>query len=76
MVVGPNSTPKDEDSVDPTIYRSLVGFLQYLTLTRHGIAHAANKTCQYMQQLQPKHLREVKPILIYHKKALNHDITF
>jgi histone deacetylase 1/2 len=30
-------------------YRNVVGALQYLTITRHDIAFAVNKACQFMQ---------------------------
>jgi histone deacetylase 1/2 len=33
---------------DSTRYRSLVGALQYLTLTRPDISFAVNKVCQYL----------------------------
>ena len=33
---------------DATRYRSVVGALQYLTLTRPDISFAVNKVCQYL----------------------------
>jgi len=33
---------------DPTIYRSIVGALQYLTFTRPEISYAVNTVCQFM----------------------------
>jgi hypothetical protein len=33
---------------DSTKYRSMVGSLQYLTLTRPNIAYAVSKVCQYL----------------------------
>jgi hypothetical protein len=36
-------------------YRSVVGALQYLTITRPNIAFAVNKACQFMQQLTSTH---------------------
>lgn len=33
---------------DATQYRSIVGALQYLTLTRPDIAYPVNKVCQYL----------------------------
>ena len=54
-IVSPSSTeklsafdgelPKPEDS---TRYRSVVGALQYLTLTRPDIYFSVNKVCQYL----------------------------
>ena len=33
---------------DSTNYRSVVGALQYLTLTRPDLAYSVNKVCQYL----------------------------
>lgn len=33
---------------DPYMYRSVVGALQYATITRPDIAYAVNKVCQFM----------------------------
>lgn len=33
---------------DSTRYRSIVGALQYVTLTRPDLAFAVNKVCQYL----------------------------
>ncbi|CAA6659172.1 unnamed protein product [Spirodela intermedia] len=38
-------------SVDPIEFRSIVGALQYVTLTRPNLAFAVNKVCQYMGTL-------------------------
>lgn len=45
--------------VDPTVYRSIVGALQYLTLTRPEISHAVNLVCQYMQSPTHEHVQVV-----------------
>jgi hypothetical protein len=41
---------KDNSLVNATHYRSLVGALQYLTLTRPDLTHAVNLVCQFMHQ--------------------------
>uniref|UniRef100_A0A2N9I2K2 GAG-pre-integrase domain-containing protein n=1 Tax=Fagus sylvatica TaxID=28930 RepID=A0A2N9I2K2_FAGSY len=38
--------------VDATNYRSIVGALQYITLTRPDLTHAVNLVCQFMHQLR------------------------
>jgi hypothetical protein len=48
---------------DATKYRSLVGALQYLTLTRPDISFAINKVCQYLHALTTDHMMAVKQIL-------------
>jgi hypothetical protein len=40
---------------DSTQYRSIVGALQYLTLTRHDISFAVNKVCQLVHALTMVH---------------------
>ena len=49
--VGKNLSKFDGDPMNEvTQYRSVVGALQYLTITRPDIAFAVNKACQFMQQ--------------------------
>jgi hypothetical protein len=54
-----------------TQYRSIVGALQYLTITRSDIAFAVNKACQFMQQPTTAHWLSVKRILQYLKGTLH-----
>ncbi|CAL2227060.1 unnamed protein product [Prunus armeniaca] len=51
--------------LDPTEYRSLVGALQYLTITRPDISFAVNQVCQFMHQPTDIHWKAVKLILRY-----------
>ncbi|KZV55209.1 hypothetical protein F511_12796, partial [Dorcoceras hygrometricum] len=48
-----------------TLYRSTVGALQYLTITRPDIAYSVNKVCQFMQRPLQSHWTAVKRILRY-----------
>lgn len=52
---------------DPYEYRSIVGALQYLTLTRPDITYSVNKVCQFMSNPLDSHWQEVKRILRYLK---------
>ncbi|XP_050147277.1 secreted RxLR effector protein 161-like [Malus sylvestris] len=51
--------------IDPTLYRSLVGALQYLTFSRPNIAYSVNMVCQFMNNPTDLHLHLVKRILRY-----------
>ena len=59
---------------DPTLYRSVVGALQYATLTRPEISFAVNKVCQFMAAPLDSHWAVVKRILRYLKGTLSHGL--
>jgi hypothetical protein len=52
---------------DVTQYRSIVGALQYLSLTRPDLAYSINKVCQYLKAPTTIHWTAVKRILRYIK---------
>lgn len=62
---GSSLNPKDS-----TKYRSVVGALQYLTLTRPDISFAVNKVCQYLHSPTDDHWTAVKRILRYIKHTM------
>ena len=57
---------------DPTLYRSVVGALQYATLTRPEISFVVNKVCQFVAKPLDSHWVTVKRILRYLKGTLFH----
>lgn len=71
----PVSTPMESNSAltlfsstplsDPTEYRTLVGNLQYLSLTRPDISYSVNKLSQFMYRPTTKHWSALKRILRY-----------
>jgi len=61
---------------DPTFYRSLVGALQYLTITHPDIAHAVNFVSQFLHSPTNDHFLAVKRILRYVKRTLHVGLTF
>ncbi|KAG6414359.1 hypothetical protein SASPL_127081 [Salvia splendens] len=48
---------------DPTLYRSLVGVLQYLTITRPNLSYAVNLVSQFLQSPIDDHLQALKRII-------------
>ena len=59
-----------------TTYRSMVGGLQYLTLTRLDICFVVNQVCQFLHQPWTAHLQVVKHIYRYIKGTIAHGLSF
>ncbi|GJZ21128.1 ribonuclease H-like domain-containing protein [Tanacetum coccineum] len=65
----------DGDPVsDPTLYRSLVGSLQYLTFTRPDISYAVQLVCLYMHDPRKPHFSSLKRILWYVRGTLDYGL--
>jgi histone deacetylase 1/2 len=60
---------------DSTRYKSIVGALQYLTLTRPDLAVAVNKVCQFLHAPTSIHWVSVKRILRYVKFIVDLGLT-
>jgi hypothetical protein len=61
-------------ATDATFYRSIVSALQYLMLTRPGIAYAINQVCLHMHSPYYVHWSLVKRILWYVRGMMSHGI--
>jgi hypothetical protein len=61
-----------EPFYDPTLYRSLTGALQYLTIIRPEISFVVQQACLYMHDPRIPHYNHVKRILCYLKGTLDH----
>nr|GEY48297.1 hypothetical protein [Tanacetum cinerariifolium] len=57
--------------VDATKYRSMIGALMYLTLSRPNIVHATCVCARYQAHPTEKHLKEVKRIFGYLRGTVN-----
>ncbi|XP_019442253.1 PREDICTED: uncharacterized protein LOC109346968 [Lupinus angustifolius] len=56
---------------NPTMYKSVVGALQYATITRPDLAYSVNRVWQFMGNPLEQHLVAVKRILRYLQGTLN-----
>lgn len=59
------------DVFNPQLYRSVVGALQYVTITRPELSYSVNRVCQFMHKPLESHWRAVKRILRYLKGTLD-----
>ncbi|KAH9699250.1 hypothetical protein KPL71_024275 [Citrus sinensis] len=59
-----------------THYRSIVGGLQYLILTRPEIAHSVHKLSQYVSAPTMQHLMACKRVLKYLKETQDYGLKF
>nr|GEV62097.1 ribonuclease H-like domain-containing protein [Tanacetum cinerariifolium] len=65
----------DGDPVsDPTLYRSLAGFLQYLTFTRPDLSYAVQQVCLHMHDLRDPHFTALKRILRYIRGTVDYGL--
>jgi hypothetical protein len=59
---------------DPSEYRSIVGALQYITMTRPDLAYAVQQACLSMHEPREHHLALVKRVLRYLQGTTTHGL--
>ena len=59
---------------DPTEYRSIVGALQYMCMTRPDIAYAVQQCCPVMHDPRAPHLALAKRVLSYLRGTTSHGL--
>nr|GEU82507.1 ribonuclease H-like domain-containing protein [Tanacetum cinerariifolium] len=63
--------PEGSPITDPTLCRSLVESLQYLTFTRPDLSYAVQQLCLYMHDPREPHLNAMKGVLRYLRGTTN-----
>lgn len=65
----------DEYFAEPSYFRSFVGKLEYLTLTKPDLQFSINYICQKMYQPSVLDFQLLKRILRYIKRTVNHGFS-
>ena len=74
----PVGSPASKSKLSPfdSAYRSLVGALQYVTLTHLDICFVVNQVCQFMHALIDAHMIVVKRILRFLNGTIHYGLLF
>nr|GEY12378.1 zinc finger, CCHC-type [Tanacetum cinerariifolium] len=67
---------EDENSVDATYYRNLIGSLMYLLHTRPDLSYSVRLLSRFMQDPKDYHLKAVKQVIRYIKRTKEHGIIY
>ena len=59
---------------DSSLYRSVVGSLQYILITRPELSYSVNKVCQYLHNPQLHHWKAINRILRYLAGTWSHGL--
>lgn len=69
-------TSHDTPFTDPTLYKSLVGALRYLNITRPDLSYAVNQVSWFLHAPTTDHFQPVKRILRYVKSTISYGLHF
>ena len=73
-VIGQHLSTEGKLFSDPTMFHSLAGALQYLTITRPDLSFSVNSICQFMHAPTEDNFRALKHILRYVKGTPDHGL--
>lgn len=74
MVLKKPTHTRTDPYPDVTQYQSLIGGLQYLTVTRPEISFSANHVCQFMEEPTVENFQVVKRVCRYLQGTLTHGV--
>ena len=70
------SKDENEVNVDPTLYRSMIGSLLYLTASRLDICYSVGVCARYQSNPKESHISVVKRIIRYVSRTLDYGIRY
>ena len=63
-------------SVDPSLYRSMIGSLLYLTVSRPDISYSVGVCARYQANPKESHMTALKRIIKYVKTTVDFDVWY
>ena len=70
------TTSEENDRVNVTSYRSLIGSLRYLTHTRPDLLYSVGVLSRYMEKPSQEHLNAVKRVIRYVKGTVDYGLLY
>ncbi|GKV41705.1 hypothetical protein SLEP1_g49203 [Rubroshorea leprosula] len=76
IACGTRLSKYDESPLDPSLHRSLVGNLRYLTCTRPDILYGVGLVSRYMEAPTLTHMKMTKRVLRYIKGTIDYGLSY